>query len=168
MQLQHQAYHSKRNKANVNLVIPELSSPANLGSIYRIADAFDINNIFCTEPVLMLSKSNRFKRTARNTERFIKTELFESTTHLLQQLTNEGCQLIALELTDDSLSIQKFNFQLKPITIIIGDEKNGISEEILALVNQKLHIDMYGQNSSLNVAQSLGICLYEISRQLNG
>lgn len=75
---------------------------------------------------------------------------------------------MSLEISEQSLPLHQFNFKLdKPIVLIIGDENFGISEAILKASNAILHINMYGENSSMNVVQATGIALYEITNQLS-
>ncbi|QSS97316.1 TrmH family RNA methyltransferase [Psychroflexus sp. ALD_RP9] len=166
-QLEHHQVGHKPTKAKLTLVIPDLSSPANLGSIFRIADAFGVQSVFLTEDVQQLMQSNRFKRTSRSTEKYISTKLFNSIENLREQLQDDGNQLIALELTKKSENISTYHFKNQNIALIIGHEKMGLSEDLLKQIETHLHINMYGNNSSLNVAQSLGIALYEISKQSN-
>ena len=56
--------------------------------------------------------------------------------------------------------------RLKKVALIVGNEISGISEELLKLADNRLHITMFGRNSSMNVAQSAGIALYEITKSL--
>ncbi|NQY07011.1 MAG: TrmH family RNA methyltransferase, partial [Flavobacteriaceae bacterium] len=75
--------------------------------------------------------------------------------------------LVALEITENSEAIHKHQFQLnKPIALIVGDENFGISEAILAQCHATVHIEMFGQNSSMNVVQASNIALYEIAKQI--
>ncbi len=166
-QLEHHQIGHIPTKAKLTLVIPELSSPANLGSIFRIADAFGVQCIFVTKNVQQLMQSNRFKRTSRSTEQYLSTKLYSSTENLLKQLQDSGSHLVALELTNKSQDISTYHFKNPNMALIIGHEKMGLSEDILEQIKPHLHINMYGNNSSLNVAQCLGIALYEISKQSN-
>ena len=79
----------------------------------------------------------------------------------------EGYQLLALEITDDSIPLDSISSkELKKVALIVGNEISGISEELLKLSDNRLHITMFGRNSSMNVAQSAGIALYEITKSL--
>jgi len=73
-----------------------------------------------------------------------------------------------LEITKKSQELNQFILTTKqPIAIILGDENFGISEDILNIVDAVVHINMYGNNSSMNVAQATSISLYELTKQLN-
>jgi tRNA G18 (ribose-2'-O)-methylase SpoU len=74
---------------------------------------------------------------------------------------------VSLEITSNSEPIHDYAFpKNQPITLVVGDENFGVSEEILKLSDAVIHIDMFGQNSSMNVVQAANIALYEITKQL--
>ena len=79
----------------------------------------------------------------------------------------KGYAVFALEITDDSLSIDSVNYgSTEKLALILGNEIRGIQQELLELADKRLHINMFGKNSSMNVAQSAGIALYEITKSL--
>lgn len=149
------------------LLLDNITGEANIGSLFRLADAFGIEKIvFCGTPPNL--NSNRLKRTARNTYNSVKFEHFESTVQTIQDYKDSGYRILALEITSQSKSIQHFNYSaLEKILLIAGNERHGISEEVLKMSKEAFHIDMFGENSSMNVAQSVGIALYEITKAIN-
>ncbi len=85
----------------------------------------------------------------------------------VQELQNKDHCIISLEITESSVPIHSIHFpKEKPILLVAGDENFGVSEAILELSHQIVHIPMYGQNSSMNVVQATNIALYEITKQL--
>ena len=75
---------------------------------------------------------------------------------------------IALEITETSTELGQFVLNSnQPITLVLGDESFGVSESILQQMNAIVHINMFGNNSSMNVVQATSIALYEITKQLN-
>ena len=143
-----------------------ITGEANIGSLFRLADAFGIEKIiFCgTRPNL---NSNRLKRTARNTHNTVEFEFFEGPVGIIKNLLAENYKSVALEITSQSSPIDEISlFPDDKILLIAGNERHGISREVLELVNNTHHIQMYGKNSSMNVAQSVGIALYEITNRM--
>ncbi|WP_309561195.1 TrmH family RNA methyltransferase [Christiangramia sp. SM2212] len=133
----------------------------------RLADAFGIQKIiFCgSEPNL---KSNRLKRTARNTHNTVNFEFEEDSVECVNKLKNQGYRTVAIEITSTSQSIENFVLENEnKILLVAGNERHGISEEVLGLCEDYYHIEMFGENSSMNVAQSVGIALYEITKAFN-
>ena len=89
------------------------------------------------------------------------------TLFFFSDLKSKGFQIISLEITKTSRPIHSFKFQREqPIALIIGDENFGVSEDILNQSNTLIHIEMFGQNSSMNVVHATNIALYEITKQL--
>ena len=75
--------------------------------------------------------------------------------------------LIAIEITEKSTPLHQQQFRTqKPIVLIIGDENFGVSETVLNQTDEIVHINMFGENSSMNVVQATNIALYEITKQL--
>jgi len=146
------------------LVCDGVKSPANIGSIFRLADSFGVSNIyFCGAPAI---KSKRMERTSRATHLKIKHQCPPELPPLLEQLQKEQYQLIALEITSNSIPITAHTFDPhQKIALFIGEENLGIQAAILAQVHHTIHIPMYGNNSSMNVAMAAGIALYEITKQ---
>jgi len=146
------------------IICDHIVSPANMGSIFRLADAFGVSEIiFCgNQPDIT---SSRLRKTARNTESMVRFRESEDLAKTLTQLHEDNFTSVAIEITDDSIAIQKMNFSsIENIVIIVGSERNGISNTTLKMVHHTAHISMFGTNSSMNVAQAAGIALYEITR----
>lgn len=106
-------------------------------------------------------------KSSRATE---KKVLYEKTDDILDTITNlkrAKYYLISLEITSKSKTITNFCFPKDlPIALVIGNENFGISDGIITLCDDVIHIPMYGQNSSMNVVQAANILLYEITKQL--
>ena len=140
-----------------------LQSPANMGALFRIADAFGVEQIvFCGAEVLI--KSSRLRRTSRNTHENVPYIQVEDLTPSVVKLEKEGYEVIALEITQASIPLQKFETNPnQKIALVIGNEKNGISQKLLELCNKQVHIEMHGENSSMNVVQATSIALYALT-----
>lgn len=166
MQLTHENSAFKAIKFPLVLVLDSVSSPANIGSIFRLADAFGVERIIICGSEIDLN-SNRLKRTARATVQNVPYEFWESAAEACEELSKKGYLLAALEISSESIPIEAFNSQkVKKLALVLGNESSGISEKVLQKVNKQLHINMFGNNSSMNVAQATGIALFEITKSL--
>mgnify|MGYP006190945335 CR=1 FL=1 len=166
MQLTHAEHKAGQEKFPLILVTDNIFSEANIGSMFRLADAFNIEKIIFggNRPNL---DSNRLKKTARDTHRTVPFEFSEETTSAIKDLKEEGYRIFALEITSDSTPLEKFNFAKESkIVLLVGNERYGIEKPILDLSDEKIHIKMFGRNSSMNVAQAAGIAFYEITKSL--
>ena len=164
MQLNHYNSRFKPLRFPITLVCDNINNAPNIGSLFRTADAFGIEElIFCGKDIPV---GRRMTKTSRSTEKHVAFRVEHSIENVVDVL-KETYYIIAIEITDKSKPLDKFQIEAnKPIAIIIGNENYGISESILQQCDVVLHIDMYGHNSSMNVVQATGIALFEITRQL--
>ncbi len=165
-QLHHDNSFFIKNKFPIILVCDGVNSPANIGSLFRVADSFGIEHIyFCGKEITVISK--RMMRTARATHQMVPHTTHEKISTIIEDLILKKYKIIALEITKNSIPITECYFSpTEKIALIIGDENRGISPEVLATIDKSVYINMYGTNSSMNVATAAGITLYEITKQL--
>lgn len=166
-QLSHTETSFKKKQFPIILFLDNITGDANIGSLFRLADAFGVERIIFggTKPNL---NSNRLKRTARHTQHSVNFEFVENSVEELQKLKEDDYRIVSLEITSESEPFQNFNTKnAEKIVLVAGNERHGISREVLLLSDQVFHIEMFGENSSMNVAQSAGIALYEITKTLN-
>ncbi|UKM63770.1 TrmH family RNA methyltransferase [Flavobacteriaceae bacterium GSB9] len=164
MQLTH--YNSRFSKRNfsVTLVCDNVTNAPNIGSLFRICDAFGVEKLMLCGDV---SLGRKMTKTSRSTEKSVPFEIQQSVSKVIKDLKQNGYQIISLEITNSSIPIHTFNFSAEhPIALVIGDENFGVSEAILQNSDTILHIEMFGRNSSMNVVQATNIALYEITKQL--
>jgi tRNA G18 (ribose-2'-O)-methylase SpoU len=165
--LQQTHYNSnfKKQKHPVTLLCDNVTNAPNIGSLFRIADAFNIEElIFAGENIPM---GRRISKTSRSTEKYVKFRIDSSVLNTVAQF-KASHYIVGLEITDSSIELSKFKINTnQPILLIIGDENYGVSEGVLEQCDALIYINMYGANSSMNVVQAAGIALYEITKQLN-
>lgn len=166
MQKTHESTTFERKSFPVVLVLDSLASPANMGSLFRLADAFNIEKlIFCKSNLDL--QSNRLRRTARATVKNIIFEEHESTEAACTTLQNTGYTVMALEIASGSIPLQDQNYRdFKKIALVVGNERAGIEENVLKMADKLLHINMFGENSSMNVTHAAAIALFEITKSL--
>ncbi|MFD0964164.1 TrmH family RNA methyltransferase [Pseudofulvibacter geojedonensis] len=164
-QLTHYNSKFKQQTFPIIVICENVSNAPNIGSLFRICDAFGVEKlIFCGEHIPIPSR--KMQKTSRATEKHVPFQLVPDIHPIIKEL-KESHELIALEITQKSIAVQNLKINInKPIALIIGDENFGVSEDILAQVNTVTHINMFGQNSSMNVVQATNIALYEITKQL--
>ncbi|WP_299677385.1 TrmH family RNA methyltransferase [uncultured Dokdonia sp.] len=161
-QLTHDNHTTKVVATEIILICDHLKGPANIGAIFRLCDAFQVSEIIFSGVAIDIN-SNRLKKTARNTQRMVRFRESENLAITLEKLHTASYTSIALEITAKSIDIKQFDTsKLHKIALIIGDENYGVSATVLEKVHHTLHIPMYGDNSSMNVAQATAIALYAL------
>lgn len=161
-----QANQFFKNKSNFHISFPpiiavyELNNPENFGSIIRLADNIGaLKVVFIGEQNIKASKIKKVASSSYNNvqKRVCTVEEF------LKEIP-EGYQLVAVETAETAVSI--FDSKLpKKIVLLVGNESNGLSEEILEQCKDMVYIPMPGTTKSMNVSHALGIGIFEWGRQ---
>ncbi len=165
-QLQHQEVANARRTFPLTLLCADWQDPRNVGSVFRLADAAGVAELVLagTTPT---PPNPRIHKTARST---VRTVPFRIAGHPLEVIKNYralGYRIIALEVTSDSRSV--FDYipaPGKPILLIAGTESSGVAPDLLDRCDLALHLPMYGQNTSMNVAVALGAAVYLLLMKL--
>jgi len=144
----------------IYIILDNIKSMENVGAIFRTADAVRAKKIFLCGITATPPRRKIFKVSMGAVE-WVDWEYISNLKFKIQNLKKEGVQIVALEQTDKSVDFKKAKYK-KPVAIVLGHEKNGVSKEVLELCDQTVEIPMLGRANSLNVATSAGIILYEI------
>ncbi len=164
-QLSHSTTSFDSRTFPIVLLCNDVRSPANIGGLFRIADAFGIEKIiFCGLSIDF--SSSRIKRTARSSHENVQYKHSEDIIHELEELKAVGYYAVGLEITDTSIPLNTLTTVDEKIAIVVGNERQGIDQDVLGQLDKTVHIDMYGANSSMNVVQATGIALYQVTNHL--
>ena len=161
MQLNHQSHSREEHGKEIIILCDHINSPANQGSLFRVADAFGVQEIIfygCTPDLT----SSRLRKTARSTEKLIPYSEKENVLQTLTELQKKGFTTVALEITSNSIPLKKLMLNRSKVILIIGNEQNGMESDVLDSAEQVMLIPMFGNNSSMNVIQAVGIALYQL------
>ena len=135
-----------------------MRSNINLSRIVRTAGCCGIRRVICSGNARVIDKI------ARETGDGVSLENHRTLAPVLRRMRQEGFELIGLEQTTDSQSIFEFQFPRKAL-LVIGNERLGIKDQILKLLDQTVEIPVYGQPFSHNAATATAMALYEYCRQ---
>jgi 23S rRNA (guanosine2251-2'-O)-methyltransferase len=163
-QLTHYDISNTQKKFPITIVCDAIRTPENIGMCFRVAESFGVSKIYLHES--SPSTENRIvKKTARNTINQVEHEIYSDYESLIVKLKEEGNTIIGIEITDESINIQDFDFKnSEKIVLLLGSERGGLSK--IDQVDATVAIPMYGRNSSMNVVHSMAITLYEATNQL--
>lgn len=155
---------------NVSLILHDIRSAHNVGSIFRTADAAGVSKIFLTG--YTPTPLDRFERPRKDiskvslgAEKTISWEQEKDIAALIERLRKEKVQIVALEQSEKSVEYTTFTPAI-PFALIVGNEVGGVSPDILKLCDAVIEIPMKGKKESLNVSVAAGIALFELLRQL--
>jgi tRNA G18 (ribose-2'-O)-methylase SpoU len=147
-----------QNRHPIGLLTDHIDDPRNIGMLFRLADAARLAHIWLlgTDPAVL--ESRKFKRIARSTLSYVPHSFITPSDipAIQSQYT-----LVGLEVTENSIPINQYPLNA-PIALVVGNEAQGVSEHLLQLSEQNIHLPMYGVNTSMNVAMAAGIAVYEL------
>jgi len=150
LQLNHYNSKFKPQHFAVTLICDNVTNAPNIGSLFRITDAFGISELILCGDTVSLGK--RMRKTSRATEKYINYSIQKDIVPVIDHFKALNHTIIALEITEDSLPLETLQLQINtPVVLIIGNENFGISESVLQHSDLKVHINMFGHNSSMNV-----------------
>ena len=163
MQLTHEENKFERKTFPITLVCDHIYFQQNIGSLFRVSEAFGVENIIFLGKDIPLNP-RKINKTSRSTHLHVPHTVVEETTALIHYLIENDFEIIALEITNNSKPLKEIVIpEHKKIALIIGNEIEGISDKLLKISNQIVHINMFGSNSSMNVVQATSIILYELT-----
>lgn len=166
IQLDYDQHHATSKKYPVCFLAHDIDVPMNIGSFFRIADAFGIEKIYLsgTSPA---PPNSKIRKTSRSTEQYVPFSYEKNPFDLVKRLKSEGYTIISLEITSSSTDIRELTTSGgEKVCLILGSENTGVCQELLDVSDKTIHIPMLGQNSSLNVATACSIATFEIIRRL--
>ncbi|GEC72051.1 SpoU rRNA Methylase family protein [Flavobacterium flevense] len=166
MQLKHEENQFTPTQFPITLVCDAIYFQQNIGSLFRIGEAFGIEKIIFLGKDIPLNP-RKINKTSRSTHLHVPHTVFEEKSDLITYLQQNEYEIIALEIASASKPLKEVKLPSgQKIALIIGSEINGISDELLNISNQIVHINMFGKNSSMNVVQAASIALYEFTSKL--
>jgi 23S rRNA (guanosine2251-2'-O)-methyltransferase len=146
------------------LILDNIRSVINVGAIFRTADAVGIDKVFLVgytpAPVDRFGRDRQdFAKAALGAEKTVDWEQRESLPDLIKELRDQDFQIVALELDESAVDYKKVEVADNS-AVIVGNEVDGISPEILKKVDVVAQIPMNGEKESLNVSVATGILVY--------
>lgn len=155
-----------RSKAKfpIAVVLDNVRSLNNIGSIFRSSDAFCVDHI-CLCGITATPPSVEIHKTALGAEDSVSWRYFGSTADALADLRAGGWTLCAVEQADDSVSLERFRPEPgKKYAIVLGHEVYGVEQSVVDACDLTLEIPQFGTKHSLNVAVTAGILLWQLAQ----
>ncbi|MFM2357765.1 MAG: hypothetical protein RJA61_502 [Candidatus Parcubacteria bacterium] len=157
--------------SDIYLILHNIRSTHNVGSIFRTADAAGVSKIYITGYTpTPLDRFNRprkdISKVALGAEKTVAWEHNPLLEDVVTLLKKEGFSIIALEQSDNSVDYKTYTLKF-PVALIVGNEVSGISEDTLNLCEAVIEIPMRGEKESLNVSVATGIALFQLNSKLS-
>jgi len=158
---------NKLTRIPVCIVLDNVRSGLNVGSIFRTADAFSFEKIVLTG-ITVQPPHREILKTALGSTESVPWLYIESITECLTLFIKDNYTIIAIEQTNQSILLDQFAFETdKKYALVLGNEVDGVSEEALQLIDTAIEIPQAGIKHSLNVSICGGIVMWEAFKQFS-
>lgn len=147
----------------MTLLAENMFHPQNASALVRHCEAFGVQNL---HTVQTLCKFNPNVDIVRGTDKWIDIHRHNSTAEALAALKNEGYRIIATTPHRESCTPESFDVKKGKFAIVMGTEKTGISDEVMAAADEFMRIPMCGMVESLNVSACAAIIVYMLSERM--
>lgn len=155
-------------KIPVVVILDNIRSAMNVGSVFRSSDAFAIERIILVG-ITATPPSREITKTAIGATSSVDWSHVDDVSEVLLQLKEDGYTIASIEQTDRSISLLNWDISYdSKIAIVMGNEVDGVSNEALALSDIAIEIPQYGTKHSLNISVCTGVVLWDVSRKLRG
>ncbi|MFV5688643.1 RNA methyltransferase [Flavobacterium sp. ZT3R25] len=154
-------------KTPLILVLDDIRSLHNIGSVFRTADAFLIEKIYLCG-ITATPPNKEIHKTALGATETVAWEHNDSVLEVIEKLKKENITTLAIEQVESSIFLQDFEVEKeKKYALVFGNEVYGVSQEAVALCDGCIEIPQLGTKHSLNISVSAGIVVWDLFRKLN-
>jgi len=154
--------YKNAEKNPIVLVLDNIRSLNNIGSIFRTADAFRIKAIYLCG-ITAQPPHREIHKTALGATDSVNWKYFKTTIEAVEELKNDGCKIISLEQADESIMLNDFSPKSDTsYAIVLGNEVKGVEQNIIDLSDYCVEIPQFGTKHSFNVTVSNGIMIWDI------
>ncbi len=144
------------------VVLDNVRSMNNIGSIFRTSDAFLVEAIYLCG-ITAKPPHNDIRKTALGATESVDWQYFATTEEAINDLKNKGYTIVSIEQAKDSIELQNFKIDSKKkYAFIFGHEVKGVSQNIVNMSDMCIEIPQFGTKHSFNISVSAGIVLWDV------
>jgi 23S rRNA (guanosine2251-2'-O)-methyltransferase len=156
-----------QDKLPVAVVLDNVRSLHNVGSIFRTSDAFAVDQI-CLCGITGLPPNREIEKTALGATQSVKWNHFETTVAAIERLRTDGYIILAIEQAENSTMLHQFEpLPGDKYALVFGNEVNGVDEKVMTKIDGCIEIPQFGTKHSFNIVVSAGIVLWDFFSKLN-
>ena len=156
-------------KTPLVIVLDNIRSALNVGSIFRTSDTFLVEKILLCG-ITACPPHKDIRKSGLGADSSVEWEYYSSTIDAVNELIKKKYTIISVEQTNISSSLEKVKLFKTPIALVFGNEVNGVSQEVINLCKESIEIPQLGTKHSLNVSVAAGIVIwkyYELLKHQN-
>jgi 23S rRNA (guanosine2251-2'-O)-methyltransferase len=155
----------KSEKSNFVIILDNVRSQSNVGSIFRTADAFLTESLYLCG-ITATPPNREIQKTALGATESVAWKYFAKTSDAINELRERGFLIIGIEQTVASVELQDMKIvEGVKYALVFGHEVNGVDQDILNMCDMCVEIPQFGTKHSFNIAISVGIVLWELNKK---
>ena len=156
-----------KKKVPIVIILDNVRSAHNVGSVFRTSDAFLIEKIMLCG-ICPVPPKNEIRKTALGATESVDWQYFNDSTDCIKGLKEKGYTIISIEQADNAIDLNNYSIEKSgKIALVFGNEVNGVSDKIINLSDSVIEIPQHGTKHSFNVSVSVGIVLWDLSRKIS-
>ncbi|MFP9100455.1 RNA methyltransferase [Flavobacterium sp. RHBU_24] len=160
------AEFKEADKTPLILILDDIRSLHNIGSVFRTADAFLLEKIYLCG-ITATPPNKEIHKTALGATETVAWEHYKNITEVITLLKSEGVQVFAAEQVENAVFLQDFMpLPEKRYALVFGNEVKGVSQDAVDLCNGVIEIPQLGTKHSLNISVSAGIVVWDVFQKL--
>ena len=153
-------------KTPLVIVLDNIRSAHNVGSVFRTSDAFLVEKI-CLCGITPTPPHKEIRKTALGASESVNWQYYANSMECIQELTTCGYHIISIEQADKAIMLHDFNPKKNmKYALVLGNEVKGVEQSILSASNTVIEIPQYGTKHSLNISVSSGVVIWDFFQKL--
>jgi tRNA G18 (ribose-2'-O)-methylase SpoU len=156
--------HASLPKHPIAVVVDNIRSMHNVGSIFRTSDAVRLETLILAG-ITPTPEDQRMHRSALGAQDTVPWEKAESTRAAVDRLRRAGYTIAVLEITDNPSTAEDLQPAAFPLALVLGNEINGVDDEVVGIADLAIELPQFGTKQSLNVSVAYGIAIFDVVRR---
>lgn len=156
----------RKKKVPIIIVLDNVRSAHNVGSVFRTSDAFLIEKIILCG-ICPIPPKNEIRKTALGATESVEWEYAKESTDCVNELKEKGYTIASVEQADNAIALNDFSFDnSQKMALIFGNEVSGVSNDIIQISDTVIEIPQHGTKHSFNISVSVGIVLWDLMSKM--
>lgn len=154
------------DKTPIIIVLDNIRSLNNIGSVFRTSDAFLIEAVYLCG-ITAQPPHREIQKTALGATESVKWKYFDTTNEAIQELKTSSYQIASIEQAENSTMLNEFNPSSEKMAVVFGNEVKGVEQEVIDQSDVVIEIPQHGTKHSLNISVSCGVVIWDLFNKLN-
>lgn len=159
--------YKQAEKSPIVIILDNIRSLNNIGSVFRTSDAFLIRKIYLCG-ITATPPHKDIQKTALGATESVNWEYRKNTLDLVKELQQEGVKVIAIEQAEDAVLLNELEVKAgETYAVIFGNEVKGVQQDVVSACDTVVEIPQYGTKHSLNIAVSAGVVIWDLFSKIH-